>query len=208
MYGSHEHRTVMPWRTFALPNVTEEALAGDFEGVVTVGVGVQRREPVKVSTLTSPSRLVIDIATPYRTTLVGTWFLDRYRYADGTQPYLVRRARPVIPPAEGTPVPLSVAVQALERLFAGPTVHERERGAQFVSSRATGFSELGIGNGIAQVHLTGGCSSGGSTVTIADEIMPTLEQFAGIDHVKIYGPAGYTEQPSGASDSIPTCLEP
>ncbi|MGH3333247.1 MAG: hypothetical protein ACRDPJ_18260, partial [Nocardioidaceae bacterium] len=61
---------------------------------------------------------------------------------------------------------------------------------------------------IARVQLTGGCNSGGSTVTIAGEIMPTLRQFGSVDWVKIYGPAGHTETPNGRSDSIPVCLEP
>jgi hypothetical protein len=54
----------------------------------------------------------------------------------------------------------------------------------------------------------GGCSSGGSTVTIAGEIMPTLRQFATVDWVKIYGPGGHTADPTGPTDSIPDCLNP
>jgi hypothetical protein len=45
-------------------------------------------------------------------------------------------------------------------------------------------------------------------VTVAGEIMPTLRQFASVDYVKIYDPAGTTEQPIGRSDSVPACLEP
>ena len=51
-------------------------------------------------------------------------------------------------------------------------------------------------------------SVAGSTVTVANEIVPTLTQFPSVDWVKIYGPGGHTEQPSGSSDAIPTCLEP
>jgi hypothetical protein len=29
-----------------------------------------------------------------------------------------------------------------------------------------------------------------------------------VDWLKIYGPAGHTEHPFGATDSIPACLEP
>jgi hypothetical protein len=61
---------------------------------------------------------------------------------------------------------------------------------------------------VARVQLTGGCSSGGSTVTIAGEIMPTLRQLGTVDWVKIYDPAGHTEHPLGHQDSIPACLEP
>jgi hypothetical protein len=45
-------------------------------------------------------------------------------------------------------------------------------------------------------------------VTIAGEIMPTLRQFADVDHVKILAPDGTTENPTGHTDSIPECLEP
>jgi hypothetical protein len=193
-------RTVPGRQTFALPNLTQYALAGDFEGVVGVGLGLQRKETVHVSTLSSPSRLVIDVATPYDWVTVGDYFLDANRYAAGTRPYLVRRSRPAIPPA--------VARQALERLFAGVTAGERADGLRFVSSHATGFTDFSVSGGVARLRLTGGCDSNGSTFTVANEIMPTLKQFASIDHVKIYGPAGYTEQPSGTSDSIPPCLEP
>jgi hypothetical protein len=46
-----------------LPAVKEIAQLGDFEAVVSYGIGVDRRRPIEVSTLSSPSRLVIDIAT-------------------------------------------------------------------------------------------------------------------------------------------------
>jgi hypothetical protein len=61
---------------------------------------------------------------------------------------------------------------------------------------------------VARLRLTGGCSSGGSTASIANEISPTLKQFSTVDFVKIYDPAGRTETPNGLSDSIPFCLEP
>jgi len=44
--------------------------------------------------------------------------------------------------------------------------------------------------------------------TVAGEIAPTLRQFPTVDWVKIYAPAGGTEQPHGQVDSIPVCLEP
>jgi hypothetical protein len=194
------HPTVTGRETFALPNVTQYVLAGDFEGVVNLGVGVQRKEPVHIFTLSSPNRLVVDVATPYSTVSVYDYFVDRDRFAAGTPPYVVARARPAIAPG--------VARQALERLFAGPTRGERADGLRFVSSGATGFTNLSISGGIARVQLTGGCASGGSTFTVANEIMPTLKRFASVDHVKIYGPAGHTERPTGNTDSIPTCLEP
>ena len=103
----------------------------------------------------------------------------------------------------GTP-----AVGLMDRLFAGPVPAERADGLRLVRSGATGFTDLRISDGIARVQLTGGCDSGGSTVTIAGEIMPMLRQLASVRWVKIYGPAGHTERPNGRVDSIPTCLEP
>jgi hypothetical protein len=41
----------------------EVAQVGDFEAVVTYGLGVDRERPFTVSTLSGPSRLVIDIRT-------------------------------------------------------------------------------------------------------------------------------------------------
>jgi hypothetical protein len=56
--------TISPRRfSPGLPAVKEIAQAGDFEAVVTYGIGVDRRRPLKVSTLSGPSRLVIDVST-------------------------------------------------------------------------------------------------------------------------------------------------
>jgi hypothetical protein len=46
-----------------LPAVEEIAQLGDFESVVSYGIGIDRRRPIRVSTLTGPSRLVIDVST-------------------------------------------------------------------------------------------------------------------------------------------------
>jgi hypothetical protein len=46
-----------------LAAVKEVARTGDFEAVVGYGIGVDRRRPVAVSTLSGPSRLVIDVST-------------------------------------------------------------------------------------------------------------------------------------------------
>ena len=98
-------------------------------------------------------------------------------------------SRPVIRPA--------TASRALQRLFAGPTQAELARGLRFVTSGATGFSRATIHHGVARVYLTGGCNSGGSAITVATEIMPTLRQFPSVQWVKIYDPPGDTEQPAG-----------
>jgi hypothetical protein len=79
---------------------------------------------------------------------------------------------------------------------------------RFVSSGATGFKILSIRDGVARVQLLGKISSGGSTFTVASEIMPTLKQFPSVHWVKIYDQNLRTERPSGHSDSIPFSLEP
>ncbi|MFI9592829.1 GerMN domain-containing protein [Nonomuraea sp. NPDC052265] len=183
-------------RTYALPGVIQVVNTGDFEATLTFGVGLARRVPYRVRTLTRPSRVVVDLTTSYRTVPVRDHFLD----ATGRSPRTAAVTRPVAPPA--------TAFGALRRLFAGPTPAERARGLRFVSSRATGFSRLTVENGVARVYLTGPVNGGGSAFTIADQIRPTLKQFPSIRWVKIYDPAGHTGRPAGPSDSIPRSLEP
>ena len=185
---------------FALPNVMTVVRAGDFESVLSYGIGLAKRTSFHVFTLTNPSRVVIDIDTPFKTIPRKVYFENLPRFSAGTQPYVTAVLRPVLP---GAP-----AVGVMDRLFAGPTSAESASGLRLQPSRATGFTGLSIADPVARVRLTGGCSSGGSTFSIADQIYPTLKQFATVDFVKIYDPAGQTERPSGRSDSIPFCLEP
>jgi hypothetical protein len=185
---------------FALPNVMSVVRSGDFEAVLSYGIGLAKRSPFHVSTLTAPSRVVIDIATPFRTVLGRVYFFNEPRFAVGKQPFVTSVLRPV--PA-GTP-----ATGVMDRLFAGPTAAEYANGLRLLRSRATSFDRLSIAAQVARVSLVGGCSSGGSTASIANEISSTLKQFNTVDFVKIYDAAGHTETPSGPSDSIPFCLEP
>ena len=108
--------------------------------------------------------------------------------------------RPVRP---GTP-----ATGLMDRLFAGPLPAERRAGLRLVRSRATGYADLAVAGGVARVRLTGGCSSGGSTVTVAGSILPTLRHLPTVEWVKILDPAGQTADPTGSTDSVPACLEP
>jgi len=68
-HGANAHEddgtpTVSPRRfSTGLPAVKEIAQIGDFEAVVTYGIGVDSKRPIKVSTLSNPSRLVIDVST-------------------------------------------------------------------------------------------------------------------------------------------------
>lgn len=194
-------RATAPGRiAFALPNVITAVRSGDFEAVVSYGIGLAKRTPFQLSTLHHPSRVVIDIRTPFQTVTRKVYFTNPARFAANTPPFVTAVARPVLP---GTP-----ATGVMDRLFAGPTPDEQAAGLRLQRSRANSFSGLSIHAPVARVRLTGRCSSGGSTLTIADEIAPTLKQFAGVQFVKIYDPAGHTASPTGHSDSIPACLNP
>ncbi len=187
---------------FALPNVITAVGAGDFEGTVTVGLGVQKRTTYKVTKLQNPDRVVVDVRAGFATTTAKVWFVDDDAANSGEEPFYLPRSRPVPSAAP--------AAGALHALFAGPTPSERDGGfgLDLTRSRAWGFDDLRVSGGIARVRLTHGCNANGSTLTIAGEIMPTLRQFPAVDWVKIYGPGGTTEQPDGNVDSVPACLEP
>jgi hypothetical protein len=62
-YAHDEHRNITaPQRLKpALPIVKEIASAGDFEGVVTYGIGLARKAETRILTLANKSRIVIDI---------------------------------------------------------------------------------------------------------------------------------------------------
>src|SRR5690606_4362690 len=101
------------------------------------------------------------------------WFLDRDNFVAGQEPYFRSTSRRVLPSSPATGV--------LDRLYAGPTPAERSnRDLRLIRSGTTGFDDLVISNRIARVRLLGKCSSGGSTVTIAGEILPTLRQYASV----------------------------
>lgn len=185
---------------FALPNVMTVVRSGDFEAVTSYGIGLAKKETFKVFTLRNPNRLVVDIKAAFPTVQKKVWFFNQKRFIANTEPFFTPVLRPV--------QPLTPAIGVMDRIFAGPLPTEYASGLRALQSRATGFTNLRISSGVARVQLTGGCSSGGSTVTIAGEIMPSLRQFSTVDFVKIYDPSGHTEQPNGASDSIPFSLEP
>lgn len=187
-------------RAFALPNVMTTVRSGDFEAVTTYGIGLAKRTRFDTVALSNPPRLVVDVRAAFATVERRVYFLDEDRFVDNQEPFFVARMRPVRVSAP--------AVGVMDRLFAGVLPGERVQGLRLVRSGAKGFAGPGISEGIARVRLTGGCDSGGSTVTVAGSVMPTLRQFASVDWVKIYGPGGHTASPTGPSDSIPDCLNP
>ena len=58
--GASTLRTPARKRWF-LPQVKETVLVGDFEGYVSVGVGLAAKKPFRVFTLSSPTRIVVDV---------------------------------------------------------------------------------------------------------------------------------------------------
>ena len=192
--------TVTGRRAFALPNLMTAVRAGDFEAVTTYGLGLARRSRYEVSTLRSPARVVVDVRAEFPTEQRKVWFFHEERFVENREPFFVPRLRPVRVHAPATGV--------MDRLFAGPLPGEQANGLRLLRSGATSYDDLSIESGIARVRLVGGCSSGGSTVTIAGSIMPSLRQFPSVDWVKVYDPAGDTASPDGTSDSIPDCLNP
>jgi len=185
---------------FPLPNVLTVVRSGDFEGVVSYGIGLAKRTAFTVTTRTGPSRVVVSIRAGFPTVPRKVWFLDRDAFVAGTEPFFTPVSRPVRVRHK--------AAGLLDRVFAGPTATETAAGLRLLRSKARGWADLSITNDVARVRLTRSCSSGGSTVTVAGEIMPTLRQLATVDFVKILAPDGSTETPTGRSDSIPACLEP
>lgn len=187
-------------RAFALPNAMTAVRSGMFEGWTTYGIGLAKRTEVDVIRQPARDRVVVAIRAGFPTVDRQVFFLDKDRFVANQEPYFVPRLRPV---------PLgSPATGVMDRLFAGPTDREAGRGLRLVRSRAAGFTDLAISGGIARVTLRRRCSSGGSTVTVAGEIMPTLRQFDTVDWVKVIDPSGTTADPSGPTDSIPDCLNP
>lgn len=187
-------------QAFALPNIMSLRSGGDFEGVITLGVGLAKRTSFHAHRLTNPGRLAVDVSTGFARTWRKVYFLDSVNFQTGIEP-LVRPVLRQVPSA--TP-----ATGLLDRLFAGPTRAEEARGLRVVTSEATGFSHVSVRDRVARLRLTPQCSSGGSTFTIANEIMPTLRQLPTVRWIKIYDEQGRTETPTGRSDSIPECLEP
>jgi hypothetical protein len=112
---------------FALPNVMSVVRAGDFESVLTYGIGLAKSTTFHVFTLASPSRVVIDINTRFQTVLKKVYFENLPRFAMGTEPYVTAVLRRVLPGAPATGV--------MDRLFAG-RLKPNTRPASASSNRA------------------------------------------------------------------------
>jgi hypothetical protein len=66
-----------------LPQVKEVAVAGDFEAVLSFGIGVERRSTPRVFQLTKPSRVVIDL--PHTAPFRGIWPVRTLAQAEALQ---------------------------------------------------------------------------------------------------------------------------
>ncbi|MBI4939189.1 MAG: hypothetical protein HY830_00390 [Actinobacteria bacterium] len=188
-------------QAFALKNVTSTVRSGDFEAVVSYGVGLQKKTAFHTHRLSSPARVVVDVTTPFTTVNRRVWFADSDKVAANVANPVTSVWRQVLPTTPATGV--------MDRIYAGPTKAEKAAGLFLQTSRTTGWTNLRISSdGIARVQLTGPCGDGSAVVTVASEIFPSLRQFSTVDHVKVYGPDGTTEYPTGHRDSIPECLEP
>ena len=207
MYHVNAHAAKPPFadtygpatRAFDLPNIAHVVGAGDFEMVVSFGVGVMERTRIlRTARLRDPARFVIDVATTFPKASVPVVFLDRG----------MLEAAALDLQAVGRVVPADRQVKsALRRLWAGPTPDERAAGLRFRSSGSSGFRDFEVNDrGVARLRLEGGCDGHGRAVTVADQVMATLKGFEHIEWVKILDPAGRTREPWGPTDSIPDCL--
>jgi hypothetical protein len=198
-------------RAFDLPNVAHVVNAGDFEAVVTFGIGLMRRTSVvRTTRKRDPARVVIDVAAAFPTVPAAVAFVETVpvspagstaRVALGPSDALALAARrvPASDPVNGV----------LLRLWAGPTTDELAAGLRLERSGTKGFRDLRVSAGrVARLTLTGRCATGGEAITVADQIFATLRPLPEVEWVKIHDRAGQTQQPAGRSDSIPDCLAP
>ena len=129
------------------------------------------------------------------------YFVNAFRYNNNLPPFEVAGVRYV---RSSNPYAL-----LLDEYFKGPGATERfTYGWIALYNGFTGYSRVELTDGVAHVYLTGTCDRAGATYTIANLLTRNLKQFAQIQFVKIYDENGSTQSPSGASDSIPACLQP
>ena len=96
---------------------------------------------------------------------------------------------------------------ALQRLYAGPTETEIQRGLELIKCGTTGATLLSVKDGLATVQLQGQCRRCGA-LGIYDSIVKTLKQFPQVSYVHVLSPQGNTQRISERTDARPECLEP
>lgn len=132
---------------------------------------------------------------------IKVYFADRFRLAGNTPPFEVNGVR-----WETSSVNLPLA--ALTEYFKGPGSTEKLYGYVAIYNGFTGVERFDVTNGVARVYLKGACAPNGKEFTIADLITLNLKQFSSVQAVKIYDQFGQTQNPDGAGDSEPFCLNP
>ena len=182
--------------------------------------GASNSEPVCLSEFSRPSPTATATPSPTRTptrtpiptstrrptstpqsTLVDVYFVSRSAYENN------------IPPFERTGVRWArtnnLIGTVLDEYFKGPGSTEKySYGWIALYNGFTGYSRFDLSNGVANLYLKGTCDRAGATYTIADLLTYNLKQFSNIQYVKIYDENGRTQNPNGASDLIPACLQP
>ncbi|MGC5015734.1 hypothetical protein ACLQ2R_33645 [Streptosporangium sp. DT93] len=184
--------TAPPRRAYTLLGVIQVVDTGDSGTTTSFGIRPVKSAAYKIYALSKPSRIVLDVTTPQRTVWARAHFLGTTGFNAAPPPYTTSVPRPVIPSA--------TAYGALQRLFAGPAQAERTQGLRFVGSGVAGSSRPAIKGGIARIHLTGPCTGGGSTFTVASEIALMPKRFPPVKRVKIYD----TAEQTGRSPAAPT----
>ena len=155
-------------RAYDLANVAEVTTLGDYEAVLSFGIGTMHRSTnVHVHALTGPTRVAIDIGTWFDRVRRTIWFADASTF-DGDGPYLVAVDRAV-------PLGVRPLQSVAHRLFAGPTGWEMMRDLRLVRNGSTGFTKLTLDvDGIARIRLVGDCHLVDRPTTIGDLAIATL----------------------------------
>jgi murein DD-endopeptidase MepM/ murein hydrolase activator NlpD len=168
------------------------------------------RTPTRTSTPTStrtPTRTPTNTSTPRPTatpewTLAKVYFANLYRFNNDIQPIEVYGVRWV----KTSPF---MGASVLTEFFKGPGSTEYyDYGWRAIYNGFTAFSKVELIGDTAHVYLQGACLPNGEDFTIADQITFSLKQFSNVQSVKIYDQAGQTQNPDGAGDSEPLCLDP
>jgi len=133
---------------------------------------------------------------------VDVYFANKNKLKAKTPPYEVTGKRWLV---SSSNLPEGV----LKEYFKGPGSTEKySYGYIGIYDGFTGFTSLEVQDGIARVYLKGACNVSDYDFTIADLIKLNLKQYPQIQYVKIYDESNSTQNPDGAVDSVPLCLDP
>jgi len=155
--------------------------------------------PMPTRTAT-PTQTLRPTSTP-QWKLVKVYFVGGYAYRNGIPPFEragVRWARTN-----------DLYGAVLDEYFKGPGYTEKySYGWIALYNGFDGYERVDIQGNVAHVYLKGTCDRANAAYTIADLLLLNMKQFPEIQFVKIYDETGLTENPNGAGDSIPACLQP